>query len=583
MDPYACFSVLNVSLVVSKRPVARLDEHHALSLGRGGSRFESGRGGLLGCLRGVNYFSSVTPMQKIIHPRLINQLFENPQFTVGDDSLPMIARDIINMNWWNTCGWLTGYSKNKRVHRDCPEILKLIAVQLKEYYREDKIARKNETEFRSEIRGFVSGESKAIPQLGYQSMRARANPSQYFVDEKTGLMTWVDCTSRSNYAAKYVAQNGYIDFDGKCRVIDGGLIADAVSFGTCHDIGVSDYFISGDNLVKKEVFSQKENQLSVLEWVELLSVTPIKSRTWLLKEIGKIKTDPYKLFELKMVKLGVADGLNECFYGFKTSQSKDFDASRASHASAASRASAASHASAASDAGTTAFDGSAWAECKNAIKKPDGLKYPDVFRKNIFAIAGSWKINTDLVKNSRLGWFDPFMGHGSSPITAKKLGKKYHGFDTNAAAFGGHLKIIKTELESIPGASVKMELFDSAIFRPDLVNQFDLCYTSPPYFDFEEYGGNTAHFDRCKDYPQFMANVIMPVLKNAMEYLIAGGILALQVGKDKTHKKLWCDVITQCGFTIVQTTTQGKISAYAVQAKRDQNLIVAVKPDFGID
>ena len=504
------------------------------------------------------------------HPRLVNQLLSNPDFQVDDASLGYVVRDIVNMNWWNTAGVLTGYRNNKRVQRPFTEDQKRVAVQLKEYYRVRIVALKDEQKFRHEIRGYLGGTLSALRQLSMHSQETRANPSQYF-HKPDGTMTWVDCTSRATYAAKYVFQNGYIDYDGVCRVLGASDIIKRIDAGACQDLGIRNLFEDGLNSVKAEIFSQKESQLTVAEWVEQLGIFISSKRRWLFEAVKHVRTDPYKIYEAGMVAKGLAPGLNECLYGFHTSASVK-GASRASHASAASNASSAS------DAGTTAFLGLSWDACETAITKPKGLVYPKEFRANIFAIAGNWKINSDIV-NLGKSWFDPFSGHGTSPLYAKRYGINYLGFDTNAKAFREYLGIIQEEIDAHPlGAVARVENKDSTVFYPELVGKFDLCYTSPPYFNFEEYGGNRGHYEDCGTYDDFHEKISIPVFRNVHRYLIRDGILALQSEKDKRHKDAWKRVIESVGFECIEDTVTGQeAEKYSKMSKRDQSLLIFKK------
>lgn len=515
--------------------------------------------------------------------RLINQLFSNPSFQVSEDSLGYVVRDIINMYWWNTAGVLIGYRNNRRISAPFTETQKRIAVQLKEFYRVRIEAIRNESKLRSELRGYINGSVKKLEQLSAYSQRRRANPSQYFHNQN-GDMTWVDCTSRATYAAKYVFQNGYIDFDGVCRVLGAKRIIEFLDLGLCVDLGIRDRFEEGHNSVKAECFSQKDEQRTVLEWVQHLGVQVIPERQWLLDAIGHVRTDPYKRYEASRIASGSVPGVNELLYGFKTSATIASRASRASHASTASdasrasSASRASNASCASDAGSTSYTGKAWEGCPTAINRPAHLIYPQEFRANIFAIAGNWKIDKEITKLAKLGWFDPFSGHGTSPLYAKRHGIKYLGFDTNAPAFDEYLNIIQDECSNAPGPDVQIKLFDSTVFVPDLVGQFDLCYTSPPYFNFEEYGGNRGHYDGVGSYGEFHEKITKPVFRNVHEYLIPGGVLALQTEKDKAAQSKWRDVILSLGFELLESRLTGtEANKYSTQAKRDQSLLVFKK------
>jgi len=553
--------------------------------------------------------------------RLINALFCDPSFQVDRHSLGYIVRDIINMNWWNTSGNLVGYKNNKRVHIPFTEEQKRIGVQLKEYYRHRLLATRDPDKFRQELYGYVTGGVKSLKQLGAWSMPCRANPSQCFT--KDGQMTWVDCTSRATYAAKYVFQNGFVDFDSVCRAKGMNELIGFIKDGTCVDLGITHLFEDGDNLVKAEIFSQKQSQLSVAEWIESLGLQVLPERQWLFDAIAHVRTDPYKIFEAECVATGEAPGVNECIYGLKTMASvggeikKASAASNASHASAASRASDASNASnasrvsdasyasqashacrashageasrvscasdashtsrasaasCASHAGFTPFTGASWADCEKAITKPDGLEYPLEFRKNIFAMAGHWKIDKDVVALANLGWFDPFMGHGSSPLYAAKHSVRYLGFDTNKRSFDEYLHFVR---EAIDGTSAEIRLHDSTEFLPELAGQFDLCYTSPPYFNFEEYGGNTGHYQGCATYDDFHQKVSVPVLRNVYNYLVQGGTLALQLSTNKTEQKGWQQIAESVGFEIVEAKKTGcEAVKYSKMSRRSQGLLL---------
>lgn len=541
--------------------------------------------------------------------RLLNAIFENSDFLIDDESTPYIVRDIINMNWWNTCDYLLGYKNNRRVSLTPPtHRMKLIAIILKEFYRYNQNSKKNEYKLKQELHKYISGQNNYLQQLKLFSMDYRRNDSQYFY--KNGKPTWLDCTSRATYAWKYVAQNGYIDFDGVCRVIDGEKIIkhckedSDYSYENCMDL-----FCQGENKVKLEIFSQRVNQMTVAQWVESLGIDVIKSREWLFKEIRHVKTDPYKNNEKKLLKEGKLIGNNELLYGYRTfgvyvddsiknsteiSSNNISRASAASHAirasyacnaSGESRASDASSASHASSAGIINTDKSflSWENVPTAIGKIDGLDFPPVFKKNKYGIAGHWKINEKLVESCNVGWFDPFMGHGESPLCARRMNKKYVGIEINEAAMNSYLlpyvqSAINEKNNLFNTQNVEMRLGDSSIFMPDLVNKFDLCYTSPPYFDFEDYGYFNKTIIDCENYDEYHQRVTVPVFSNVYKYLIDSGCLALQTEKNKTLKNKWIDVICSIGFVLISNTITGQEkNKYSNLARRDQTLLIFEK------
>lgn len=577
--------------------------------------------------------------------RLINKLFEDQNFTVDSESVPYIVRDIINMNYWNTCGYHIGYKNNKRIFVEPSFEMKLIGIITKEYYRHYINAKKDETLLTKELKDYIEGNIKQLKQLKYFSMDYRRNDSQYF--HKDGQPTWLDCTSRASYAWKYLAQNGYMDFDGKLRALDANKIISFCQDGTAYpEKGqLLNLFSQGQNKVKEEIFSQKAEQYTIEKWVYLLDIKIITEREWLFEEVKHVKTDPYKNNEKRLLSEGRLLGNNEAAYGYYTSNSvkkesnamkasskshssdlptatylgdnsstsdasHESRASRASNASNASNTSCVSDASRASSPSTTtqkstlknvSHDSAAsdpsnmlnksalnsgsnspsWFDISKAIGKLVGLDHPPVFKSNKFGLAGHWKINKDLVENCELGWFDPFSGHGESPLYAKKHNKNYLGFEINEKPMKEYILPYIQKAVDLYGnkeTNVKVEISDSSIFRPDLVEKFDLCYTSPPYFDFEDYGFSNKVIMECTSYDEFHKRVTVPVFQNVYKYLIKGGILALQTEKNKALKNKWLEVIKSIGFVLLEDTITGQENnKYSKMSRRDQALLIFVK------
>jgi len=533
--------------------------------------------------------------------RLLNALFENEHFAVDEQSVPYIVRDIINMNWWNTCDYLIGYAEKRRITKEATYEQKLSALILMEYYGWRIDAIRNRKKLQEELHWYLHGKVKVLRQLSAWSQRHRRNDSQSY--HKDSEPTWLDCTSRATYAWKYVGQNGYMDFDGIVRTVDGSKIRRFINKDSVYpdkEKALS-LFDEGTNMAKNEIFRQRTNQRTVEQWCEDLNIKALPERQWLFDKIKHVKTDPYKSNEKRLLKEGELTGVNEELYGFytKASTSKKLGiachashASRASHASNssyassassvsnASRASYASSVSNASRASRASNGNSNWLTVPAALGPVDGLEHPPVFQKNKYGIAGNWKINKDLVAQCS-NWFDPFCGWGTSPLYAKANNKNYLGFDLNKNTMDDYLlPYVQRAIDDceINDAKVEIRHQDSSVFLSELVNTFDLCYTSPPYFQFEEYGFTSDVVWQCKTYAEFHEKVTIPVFKNVYEYLIEGGVLALQTEKDKKKKDEWIKVITSTGFKLLEDTITGReANKYSQFSKRDQSLLVFVK------
>ncbi len=522
--------------------------------------------------------------------RLLNSIFEDENFLVDDESFGYIVRDIINMNWWNTCGYLLGYQKNRRKSLDLPtKKMKLMGIILKEFYRYRQNNFKNSEKFIEEIKTYIETEKSPLRQLKLFSMNYRRNESQYFY--KNGKPTWLDCTSRATYAWKYIGQNGYLDYDNKIRVNDGNIIKSFCKNESVYPFKneIIDLFEEGENAVKKEIFSQKTQQNTVAEWIDKLNIKILPSRVYIFDRIANVKTDPFKNNEKKLLKEKMLFGNNETLYGFSTmasfkKTSHESRASRASNAGDASAASSASHASRASDANaiTTKNQTHNWFDVKTAIGELKGLEHPHHFKKNKFGLAGHWKIDRKLLNNFKgKNWFDPFAGHGESALYAKKNKINYYGIEINKDSMRGYiLPYIQKSLDDFgdKNINVKIELGDSSLLKVDLIDCFDLCYTSPPYFDFEDYGFHNKKILESKSYNEYHENVTIPIFKNVKKYLKKDGLLAIQTEKNKKFKNLWIETMQKIGFKLINDKLTGlEENKYSVMSKRDQNLIIFEK------
>ena len=110
---------------------------------------------------------------------------------------------------------------------------------------------------------------------------------------------------------------------------------------------------------------------------------------------------------------------------------------------------------------------------------------------------------------------------------------------------------------------------------PKLANKFDLCYTSPPYFNFEDYGFHNKVITQCDNYDEYHKRVTNPVFRNVYHYLITDGILALQTEKNKKLKEKWINVILSLGFRLLEDgITGGEKNKYSKLSKRDQTLLI---------
>ena len=155
---------------------------------------------------------------------LVQNIFQNPNFIISGDKNKLkqkIAKDIINMYWWNDCGILAGYDSSFRVYSN-PEIWQLdVANDLYEYYWNKQQDSITIDKLEDSIYRYFRSKVEFDTNNGYLSafnMKYRMDTQQFMYDEN-GEQTFRDGThNRAFYSLVYLGQNGFIDRDGFVKI-----------------------------------------------------------------------------------------------------------------------------------------------------------------------------------------------------------------------------------------------------------------------------------------------------------------------------------------------------------------------------
>ena len=84
--------------------------------------------------------------------------------------------------------------------------------------------------------------------------------------------------------------------------------------------------------------------------------------------------------------------------------------------------------------------------------------------------------------------------------------------------------------------TVELHQMGSEEFRPD-ANSVDLCFTSPPYFDWEKYSEeDTQSYKKYPTSEEWLNGFLFDTIKNCHYGLKPGGILAMNVANTKRIK-----------------------------------------------
>jgi len=145
----------------------------------------------------------------------------------------------------------------------------------------------------------------------------------------------------------------------------------------------------------------------------------------------------------------------------------------------------------------------------------------------------------ETVLDFSMGWGDRILGAHASEYV-----KKYVGFDPNLNLIQGYVNQIK-QYQNI-GTPMKFKLVPWCAENPqiELQDEFDLVFTSPPYFDKEKYDQSEQQsYKKYKSFDSWMNDFLFKTIELRTTNLKSGGHLVINVSDIYTRKKLFqiCD------------------------------------------
>ena len=130
--------------------------------------------------------------------------------------------------------------------------------------------------------------------------------------------------------------------------------------------------------------------------------------------------------------------------------------------------------------------------------------------------------------------WDMSCGYGGRLLGSITADVNYIGTDPCTETYEG-LKQIKEDWGSI-NRTIELHQMGSEEFRPDR-NSVDLCFTSPPYFDWEKYSEeDTQSYKKFPTVEDWIENFLRKTMENCHYGLKPGGILAMNVADTKRIK-----------------------------------------------
>lgn len=134
-------------------------------------------------------------------------------------------------------------------------------------------------------------------------------------------------------------------------------------------------------------------------------------------------------------------------------------------------------------------------------------------------------------------YYDPCCGWGMRMLVSAEKGVKYIGNDVNMDLID-KLNEFGQDINTIKDFKYAIIPQGSEIYLPHLENKVDFIFTSPPYFNLEQYGGE--QLTKKLDYAEWLRNFIVPLLQNCKKYIKDDKYILINI-KDITGYPIYTD------------------------------------------
>lgn len=128
-------------------------------------------------------------------------------------------------------------------------------------------------------------------------------------------------------------------------------------------------------------------------------------------------------------------------------------------------------------------------------------------------------------------YYDPCMGWGMRLMCAAEKGLRYIGNDVNYDLMV-KLKELKEDINTIKPFNATLIYKGSEIFLPQLENKVDFIFTSPPYFDLEQYKGANLSDTNYEDWLEYF---MIPMLTNCYKYIKKDKYVLINIKNTKKY------------------------------------------------
>ena len=154
-------------------------------------------------------------------------------------------------------------------------------------------------------------------------------------------------------------------------------------------------------------------------------------------------------------------------------------------------------------------------------------------------------VNEILTKyNINNNWYDFSCGWGARLIGALKNKVNYYGTDPNYL-LTEKLCCLATDYKNTMNQDtiVDIRTQGSEMFIPEWENKMGLAFSSPPYFDLEDYKIGNQSYKEGTSYQEWKDNYLEPTIKNIYKYLVPDGLFLINI-KNIGEYKMVDDILT---------------------------------------
>ena len=184
-------------------------------------------------------------------------------------------------------------------------------------------------------------------------------------------------------------------------------------------------------------------------------------------------------------------------------------------------------------------------------------------------------------------WYDFSAGWGDRLTGALKHNVHYYATDPNYELVDRLYAMTTDWRTAVPSCTSFVQIWaqGSEKFIPELEGEVGLAFSSPPYFNLEDYKVGDQSYKPGTTYESWKQNYLYPTLSNIWRYLIGGGYLAINI-KNVNGYNLCEDVYNyaislgflDCGVEDLKNNT--RIKSTGVLGNSDENIFIFQKPEL---